>query len=182
MSLPLPQRVNHYPVLRIRLSLTGRSCRLLFQGSNKVPSPVSVGTLQGLPVSPLSFIIYLTLLQISFEIGLVLSYIPDFFITCSSPSYHSFSRAIAHIMKVDFSIPKTERIHKRTPIQRDPPSTPPMAPVALDCHFIHASNKLRCLGSGVSKACPPQHTYQDHSPIPRLFSYSSNIFPLQAKR
>ena len=63
--------------------------------------------------------------------GIVLSYVHDFSLTVSSPSYHTNSRflqaafgrirAIAHSRKVDFSVPKTELIQWRTRLQRDPP-------------------------------------------------------------
>ena len=86
--------VNHYLISWVRSFLTGRSCCLLFQGSPKVFSPVSVGTPQGSPVSPLLFVIYVALLHISIERGLVLSYIDDFSLTVSSPSYRSNSRAL----------------------------------------------------------------------------------------
>ena len=39
--------VNHYFISWVRSFLTGRSCRLLFQGSPRIFSPVSVGTPQG---------------------------------------------------------------------------------------------------------------------------------------
>src|SRR5882757_4133558 len=50
--------VSKYMVSWVRSFLTGRSCRLLFQGSPRVFSPVSVGTPQGSPISPLLFVIY----------------------------------------------------------------------------------------------------------------------------
>ena len=96
-------------------------------------SPVSVGTPQGSPVSPLLFVIYVAPLHILLDRGLVLSYVDDFSLTVSSPSYRTNSRflqaafgrirAIAHSSKVDFSVPKAELIHRRTPLQRDPPGT-----------------------------------------------------------
>ena len=74
----------------------------------------------------------------------------------SSPSYRSNSRflqaafgwirAIAHSRKIDFSVPKTELIHWRTPLQRDPPAAPRPPPVALDSQIFHPSVKLRWLG------------------------------------
>ena len=47
---------------------------------------------------------------------------------------------------MDFSVPKTELIHWRTPMQRDPPGTPRPPPVALDGQIFHSSEKLRWLG------------------------------------
>ena len=47
---------------------------------------------------------------------------------------------------MDFSVPKTELIHWRTPLQRDPPGSPRPPPVALDGQLFHPSDKLRWLG------------------------------------
>ena len=148
--------VNHYLVSWVRSFLTGRSCRLLFQGAPRIFSLVSVGTPQGSPVSPLLFVIYVASLHISLDRGLVLSYVDDFSLTVSSPSYRTNSRAlqaafgriraIPHSRKVDFSVPKTELIHWRTPMERDPPGTPRPPPVALDGQIFHPCEKLRWLG------------------------------------
>ena len=136
--------------------MTGRSCCLLFQGSPRKFSPVSVGTSQGSPVFPLLFVIYVAPLLIPLSRGLVLSYVDDFSLTVSSPSYRTNSRslqaafgrirAIAHSRKVDFSVPKTELIHWRIPLQSDPPGTPRPPPVALDGQIFHPSEKVRWLG------------------------------------
>ena len=136
--------------------MTGQSCRLLFQGSPRIFSPVSVGTPQGSPVSPLLFVIYVAPLHIPLSRGLVLSYVDDFSLTVSSPSYRTNSRslqaaferirAIAHSRKVDFSFPKTELIHWGTPLEWDPRGTPRPPPVALDGQIFHPSEKLRWLG------------------------------------
>ena len=113
--------VNHYLISWVRSFLTGRSYRLLFQGSPRIFSPVSVGTPQGSPVSPLLFVIYVAPLHIPLDRGLVLSYVDHFSLTVSSPLYRTKSislqaafgriRAIAHSPKVDFSFPMTELIH-----------------------------------------------------------------------
>ena len=102
------------------------------------------------------FVIYVAPLHIPLDRGLVLSYIDDFSLTVSSTSYCSNCRflqavfgrirAIAHSRKVDFSVPKTELIYWRTPLQWDPPGTPRALPVALDGQIFHPSAKLRCLG------------------------------------
>ena len=148
--------VNHYLISWVRSFLTGWSCRLLFQGSPRIFSPVPVCTPQGSPVSPLLFVIYVAPLHIPLDYSLVLSYVDDFSLMVSSTSYRSncrslqaaFARirAIAHSMKVDFSVPKTELILWRTPLQQDPPSTPCPPTVALDGQTFHPSAKLQWLG------------------------------------
>ena len=76
----------------VRSFLTGRSCRLLFQGSPRISSPVSVGTPQGSPVSPLLFVINVAPLDIPLDPGLVLFYVDHLSLTVSSPSHRSNSR------------------------------------------------------------------------------------------
>ena len=148
--------VAHYLVAWIKSFLSGRSCRLLFQGSPRVFSPVSVGIPQGSPIPPLLFGIYVSPLHISLPCRLVLSYVDNFALTTSSLSYRLNSRslqaafgtirAIAHARKIDFSIPKTELIHWCTTVQRDPPGAPRPPPVALDGQISFPSDKLRWLG------------------------------------
>ena len=47
---------------------------------------------------------------------------------------------------MDISVPKTELIHWRTPLQRDPPGALHPPPVALDGQLFHPCKKLRWLG------------------------------------
>jgi len=87
-GMPCAKGVNPYLVAWTRSFLTGRSSRLLFQGSPKVFTPISVGTPQGSQDSPLLFVIYVSGLHSEIPHGLTLSYVDDFALKVSSESYH----------------------------------------------------------------------------------------------
>src|SRR5205807_2712692 len=76
-----------YLVSWVRSFLFNRQCRLIFQGAPLFFSPVSVGTPQGSPVSPLLFVIYVSCLHISIPRGVIFSYVDDFSVTVASGSY-----------------------------------------------------------------------------------------------
>ena len=52
--------IHRYVVSWINSFLSNWKCRLLFQGSPKIFSPVAMGTPQGWPISPLLLIIYIS--------------------------------------------------------------------------------------------------------------------------
>jgi len=113
--------VNPYLVSWTRSFLTGKYCRLVFQGSPRVFSPVAVGTAPGSPISSLLFVISVSRLYFEIPKGLTLSYLDDFALTASSLSYRRNIQLLQHYystievkgarLGVCFSIPKTELIH-----------------------------------------------------------------------
>ena len=117
--------VPHYLVIWVQLFLSQCSCQLLFQGSPRTFSPVPVGTPQGSPISPHLFVIYVSSLHIDLPKGVTLSYVDDFSLMAASLSYRTnirilqkafgAIRAKAHARSVDFDVPKTKLIHRRTP-------------------------------------------------------------------
>ena len=52
------KRVSPYIFSRVRTLLSGRSCRLHFQGAPNSFEKIGVGTPQGSPISPLLFVLY----------------------------------------------------------------------------------------------------------------------------
>jgi len=145
--------VNPYLVSWTKSFLSGRSCRLHYQGSPKVFTPVWVVTPQGSPVSPLLFVIYVSRLHCEIPQGLSLSYVDDFGLTVSSASYrrniqilqqqYPRLKARGARLGVGFSVPKTELIHWRTNRDRDPISK---APIHLAGSVFTPKGEVRWLG------------------------------------
>ena len=90
--------VNHYLISWVRSFLTGRSCRLLFQGSPRIFSPVSVCTPQGSPVSPLFFVIYVAPLHIPLDWALffpmLMIFHLRFLLLLTAPTVDSYRRSL----------------------------------------------------------------------------------------
>jgi len=113
--------VNPYIMSWTKSFLSGRTCRPLYQGSPRVFAPVSVRTTQWAPVSPMLFVIYVSLLHCKIPQGLMLSYVDDFGLMVSSASYrrniqtlqreYGRIKAKGAVLGVGFWVPKTELIH-----------------------------------------------------------------------
>jgi len=113
--------VSAYLVAWIKLFLSKRQCRLRFQGAPKVVCPAAVGTLQGSPICPLLFVLYIASLHPTIPQGLAISYVNDLTITVGLDSVPSSIRALQYYfgiiqrqdadLGVTFSVPKNELIH-----------------------------------------------------------------------
>jgi len=142
----LASHVPSYMIDWVSSFLSKRTCTLVFQGSPNLSSPVSVGTPQASPISPVIFLLYVSPVHMSIPKGLMGSYVDDFSITVGSPSHRGNIRRLQGLFNtvaakgrdigVSFSVPKTELIHWRTPSQRSPPS---MAPIELEGHLFQPS-------------------------------------------
>ena len=165
-ALLLSKRILSYMVDWVSSFLTGRKCTLVFQGSPNIPAPVSVGTPQGSPLSPLLFLIHVALLHFRIPTGIMISYVDDFSLTVASPSHRSNIRRLqglfstlsgrASELDVSFSVPKTELIHRRTLSERSPPAR---SPITLDGQVFHPAGVVRWLGYWLSPALNTCHHF-----------------------
>ena len=165
-SLLLSKNIPSYMVDLVSSFLTGRKCTLVFQGAPGISAPVSVGTPQGSPLSPLLFLIYVAPLHFCIPTGIMVSYVDDFSLTVASPSHRSniprlqtlflnISRKAAKL-DVSFSVPKTELIHWRTHREKFPPA---LCPITLDDKVCHPASVVRWLGYWLSPALNTSHHF-----------------------
>ena len=161
----------------IKSFLSDRKCALVFQGSPREMLPISVGTPQGSPVSPLLFVIYVSSLHVSIPKGIVISYVDDLAVTVASPSYctnirrlqgvFALLRKAASKKQLTFSLPKSDLIHWCTKRQRGPPSA---AAISLDGTLIMPSQVLRWLGYWLTPALNTNHHFS------RRLSLANGVF------
>ena len=162
----LSRNIPSYMVDWVSSFLTGRMCTLVFQGAPGVSAPVSVGTSQGSPLSPLLFLIYVAPFHFRIPTGVLVSYVDDFSLTVASPSHRSNIRRLqdfflkisrrAAELDISFSVPKTELIHWRTHSERSPPSP---SPITLDNQVFHPAGVVRWLGYWLSPALNTSHHF-----------------------
>ena len=88
-ALFLSKNVPSYMVDWVSPFHTGRRCTQVFQGAPGISAPVSVGTHQGSPLSPLLFLIYVAPLHVPIPTGIMVSYVDDFSLTVGSMSHRS---------------------------------------------------------------------------------------------
>ena len=153
LSLLPHKGLSPYLILWIGFFLRDSICRLTFQGSPPIFTPVSVGVPQGSPISPLLFVIYVSSLYTDIPNGLTISYPDDFTITVASRSYrtniHLFQKACSALERnvtprnISFAVAKTELIHWRTPRENQ---TPCRLPVHLEGQAFYPQTSLRWLG------------------------------------
>jgi len=90
----LASHVPLYMVDWVSSFFSERTCSQVFQGSPNISSPVSLGTPQGSPISPLLFLLYVAPLHMTIPRGLMVSYVDDFSIMVASPSYRGNIRRL----------------------------------------------------------------------------------------
>jgi len=179
----LASHMPSYMVDSVSSFLSQRTCTLVFQGSPNISSPVSVGTPQGSPISPLLFLLYVAPLHMSIPRGLMVSYVDDFSITVSSSTYRGNIRRLQTLFStlatkgrdigVSFSVPKTELIHWRTPSQRTPPSN---APIELEGHLFRPSQVVRWLGYWFTPSFNTAHHYRHRLSLAQaIFSFVKRL-------
>jgi len=179
----LASHLASYIVDWVSSFLSERTCTLVFQGSPNISSPVSLGTPQGSPISPLLFLLYVASLHMAVPKGLMVSYVDDFSVTVAASSHRSNIRCVQELFQtisargrdigLSFSVPKTELIHWRTPSQRTPPST---APIEIEGHLFRPSVVVRWLGYWFTPALSPTHHFGHRLSLGQaLFSFVKRL-------
>src|ERR1700716_1813147 len=130
--------------------LSNRTISLLFPGSFTSFIPVDTGAPQGSRLSPILFVIYVSDLYFSCPKSLILSYVDDFGLTISSPSYRTNVRILqcmyrvisnrAKSLNLQFSVDKTDLIHWRSSRDRSPPFS---GRITLADSLIHPSKSVK---------------------------------------
>jgi len=113
--------IPDYLVYWVASFLGERTCTLVHQGGPGTPARVKVGALQGSSLSPLLLRIYVAPLHFRIPRGLILSYVNDFALTATCPSYRGNIRRLQELCRIiqgravrfsiSFSILKTVLIH-----------------------------------------------------------------------
>jgi len=145
--------IPRYLVSWVTSFLGERSCTLVFQGAPGTPVPVNVGAPQGSPISPLFLVLYVSPRHFKVPRSLMTSYIDDFALTATSPSYRGSIRRLQELfgrlegkalrIGVSFSVAKTELIHWRTPSQRNSPRC--LSPIQIKAELFRSRDSLRWL-------------------------------------
>jgi len=113
----------------------------------------------------------------------MVSYVDDFSITVSSPSYRGNIRRLQNLFStiaakgrdigVSISVPKTELIHWRIPVQRTPPSH---APLELEGHLFRPSPVVRWLGYWFNPSFNTAHHYRHRLSLAQaIFSFVKRL-------
>jgi len=95
----LAKKTPSYMVNWVSSFLSERTCTLVVQGSPNLPAPVSVGTPQGSPISPLLYLLFITPLHSAIPKGIILSYVDYFSITVVSQSHRENLRRLQKAYK-----------------------------------------------------------------------------------
>jgi len=146
--------IPRYMVSWVSSFLGERTCTLVFHAASGTPAPVNVGAPQGLPISLLLFLLYVSPLHFKVPRGLMVSYVDDLALTAASPSYRGNIRWLQKLCEkleakalrigVSFSVAKMELIHGSTPSQRNSPRC--LFPIQIKGELFRPHDSLRWLG------------------------------------